>query len=156
MCSENCVTACEGREWNAPGCVQTLDLSVCVRVCVAGEAESQAWLPVTAGPPSPSHLPPPSPRPLLGSHPVCKHSLFLSVASLAARPEKGYNPGGIVCHPLPGPRTPPQAPAAAAEVLFGGESGWWKDAQGPFPSKFNPETWGHGLMFRAIAVGFLE
>ena len=106
VCSGNCVTACEGREWSAPGCVQTLGPCACARVCSRGSrdpgvAASRRWPPLL-------HTSPALPRPLLGSRPVCKHSLFLSVASLAARPEKGYNPGWIMCRPLPGPRTSPR------------------------------------------------
>lgn len=136
---------------------QALSLRVCAcaRLCVTGGrvpevAASCCWQALLHTSPAPS------PRPLLGSYPVCKHFLFLSVISFGCPPaEKGYNSGRIACHPLPGPRTPLPGPCCGRRGVVPGEGVWWKDPQGPFPSKFSPETWGQAVS-QAISVGFLE
>lgn len=68
MCSENCVTACEGREWNAPGCVQTLDLCVCVCACVwQGKQSPRRGCQSPLGPPLLHTSPRPHPGPFLAA-----------------------------------------------------------------------------------------
>ena len=108
----------------------------CARMCVVGEAESQARLPVSAGPPSPSHLTPAPSWQL-----PCLQTLSLPLRGLLGcpprerlqpRPDR-VSPSPWPLHPLPG-----HCCGCRGVVWWGG--GLWKDPQEPFPSKFNPET----------------
>ena len=100
----------------------------CARVCVVGEAESQVRLPVSAGPPPPSHLT------LAPSWQLpCLQTLSLPLRGLlGCPPRERLQPRPDRVSPSPWPPHLPQAPAAAAEVLSGGEGGCGRTPKDPF------------------------
>lgn len=128
----------------------------CARLCVTGEAESQARLPVTAGRPLLHTSPRPHPGPFLAA------TLFANTLSsspwppwLPAQRKATTQAGSHVTLSL-ALALPPRPLLRPPRCCLVGRGVWWKDPQGSFPSKFSPETWGHGLVSQAISVGFLE
>ena len=103
---------------------------MCVRECAVGEAESQAWLPVAAGPLS-FTPPPPTPGPFLAA------ALFANTLSSSPWPpwlpaQRRATTQAGSCVALSLAPAPPQAPAAAAEVLSGWEAGGGRAPKDPF------------------------